>query len=40
MRLIQFDSLDDIEDGYLRTYIRTAIEHARTPPTEGPRRKK
>jgi hypothetical protein len=40
MRHIQFDSLDDIEHGYLRTYIRAAIEHARTVPTKSPQRKK
>ncbi len=40
MRHIRFDALDDIEHGYLRTYIRAAIEHARTAPTKSPRQKK
>ena len=39
-RHIRFDSSDDLEHGYLRTYIRAAIEHARTLPTKGRRRKK
>ncbi len=40
MRHIRFDSLDDLEHGYLRTYIRAAIDQARTGPTKGPRGKK
>lgn len=40
MRHIPFDSLDDIAHGYLRTYIRAAIEHARTASIKGPQQKK
>jgi hypothetical protein len=40
IRHIRFDSSDDLEHEYLRTYIRAAIEHARTAPTKGPRSKK
>lgn len=39
MRHIRFDSLDDIEHGYLWTYVRAAVEHARTAPTKTSRRK-
>ena len=38
-RHIRFDSPDDLERGYLRTYVRAAIEHAQTP-TKPTRRKK
>ena len=38
-RHIRFDSPDDLELGYLRTYIRAAREHAQTPTKPTGRKK-
>ena len=40
MRHISFHSADDLAHGYLRTYIRAAIEQVRTAPRKAPRGKK
>jgi|HubBroStandDraft_4_1064222.scaffolds.fasta_scaffold198112_2 hypothetical protein len=40
MRHIRFNSLDDLQHGYLGTCIRAAIEQVETAPAKSPRRNK